>query len=98
MFEETLKSVQRKSFSRRGFLVAGLGVASAALLQACGGAEPSPTPASSQSTSASSGSTSSTATSASSSGAAGSPSASSTTPAAASTSTATEAANVEHKK
>jgi len=98
MFENTFEALQRKSFSRRGFLVAGLGVASAALLQACGGQEPSPTTASSQSTTASSGSTSSTATAATSSGASGSPSASGSTTTAASTAAATQAADVNHKK
>jgi peptide/nickel transport system substrate-binding protein len=100
MIENTFESLRRKSFSRRGFLVAGLGVAGAALLQACGGQEPldTATSASSQSTTASQSSTSTSSSSPTTSiGGAGTPSAASTT-AAVATSATTKPANVEHKK
>jgi peptide/nickel transport system substrate-binding protein len=98
MSDGIIRSLQRKSFSRRGFLVAGLGVASAALLQACGGQEPleTATSASSASTSSSSAATSA-ATTTTSTGGAGTPTAESTT-AAAATSAPTKPADVEHKQ
>ena len=98
MFEGIVTSLHHKSFSRRGFLMAGLGAASAALLQACGGQEPikTATSASSASTS-SSGAATSAATTASSTGGAATPSAASTT-AAVATAAPTKAASVEHKK
>ncbi|HEX7103224.1 MAG TPA: ABC transporter substrate-binding protein [Nitrolancea sp.] len=98
MYNGIVTPLQRKSISRRGFLVAGLGVASAALLQACGGQEPlkTATSASSESTSSSSAATSA-ATATPSAGGAATPSAASTT-AAVATVAPTKPAEVQHKK